>query len=115
MSAWKLYHNPRCSKSRKALEILREKGVEPELVLYLKDPPGRDEIAALVDALGGDPEVLLRKKEKVFTEKYRDRDLDREGLIDALATDPVLIERPVAVREGRAVVGRPPERVLELI
>lgn len=109
-----LYHNPRCSKSRQALALLQERGVEPEVVLYLKAPPSAAELARIVDLLGGDPQALIRKKEAIFRERYADRSLSRDEWIQALIADPILIERPIAVTRDAARIGRPPETVLEL-
>lgn len=110
----KLYHNPRCSKSRQALALLEERGVDVDVVRYLDHPPSKRELTALVKALG-DHAPLLRRKEKVFQEKHTGKDLDRAATIAAILEDPILMERPVAVVGDRAVIGRPPERVLELL
>src|SRR5690606_37077775 len=112
----KLYHNTRCSKSRGALELLREHGIEPELVYYLETPPSPSELRELLRMLGIPARDLLRKGE----EEYRalgldDESLSDDALIEAMAAHPRLIERPVFVNGGRAVVGRPPERVLEIL
>jgi arsenate reductase len=110
-----LYHNPRCSKSRAALALLREKGVEPEVVLYLETPPSREQLATLVGQLGIAPHDLIRTGEDVYKSEYKGRDLDDAGWLDALTAHPKLIERPIAVRGTRAVIGRPPENVLALL
>jgi len=110
-----LYHNPRCSKSRNALALLREKGVEPEVVLYLETPPSRDELATLIAKLGITPHALIRTGEDIYKAEYKGQSLDDDGWLDALATHPKLIERPIAVRGARAVIGRPPENVLTLL
>lgn len=110
-----LYHNPRCGKSREALALLRERGVEPQIVEYLKTPPTKAELKAIVKKLGIRPEQLLRKGEAVFKEKYQGKPLGDEQWLDAMAADPILIERPIAVAGERAVVGRPPEKVLEIL
>lgn len=111
-----LYHNPRCSKSRAALALLREHGIEPEIVEYLKAPPDRDALRRLAEYTGLRPRELLRSKEA----PYRALGLERSGLSDdevlaAIAAHPILLERPIAVAGRRAVIGRPPERVLELL
>ena len=115
-AALALYHNPRCSKSRQALALLRERGVEPELVEYLQHPPSAAELKRLLGWLGMQPAELARTGEKTW------RELGLAGaapgaVLRALAAHPILIERPIAVDagRGRAVVGRPPERVLELL
>jgi len=110
-----LYHNPRCSKSRAALALLQERGIEPRIVEYLKTPPSASQLAALVDKLGIEPEALVRKGEEEFKQRYQNRILNADEWLAALAQYPILIERPIAVRGSRAVIGRPPERVLELV
>jgi arsenate reductase len=110
-----IWANPRCSKSRGAEALLAERGVEVERVLYLEQPPTRAEIERVLSLLGtDDPRALTRTVEPL----YRELDLagaDRDQLLDALAEHPELIERPVVVRGDRAVVARPPERLLELL
>lgn len=112
-----IYHNPRCSKSRQTLSLLRERGVEPAVVEYLETPPDGDAMARLLDLLGMEPRDLMRKKEAEYKEAgLDDPTLSREALIDALVAHPRLIERPIVVRDGtRAVLGRPPERVLDIL
>jgi len=111
-----IYHNPRCSKSRQGLALLRENGVEPEIVEYLKDPPSTDELEAILRKLSMEPRELMRRKEP----EYKDLGLANEGLsrgrlIAAMVEHPRLIERPIVVAGDRAVLGRPTEKVLELI
>jgi arsenate reductase len=110
-----LYHNPRCSKSREALALLRQHGVEPRIVEYLETPPSIDELSRIVALLGIEPAALVRKGEELFNQRYRDRTLNAEQWLRALAEHPILIERPIAVRGDQAVIGRPPQRVLELL
>ena len=111
-----LYHNPRCSKSRAALELLRERGVEPELRLYLQDPPSKDELRGLLRRLGPARSGLIRTSEPEYAELGLDAAaIDDDALIAALYAHPRLLERPVFVVGTRAVIGRPPERVLELL
>lgn len=110
-----LYHNPRCSKSRAALELLRARGIEPRIVEYLKTPLSALELASLLRKLGMQPAELVRRGEEVYRERYAGRELDDAGWLAAMVEDPRLMERPVAVRGERAVLGRPPERVLELV
>ena len=109
----KIYHNPRCSKSRTTLALLQEKGIEPEVVEYLKSPPSAAELKEIVAQLGIRPAELLRKKEA--KEEGVDPALDDDALIEAMAAHPRVIERPIVVRDGKAALGRPPERVLELL
>jgi len=110
----RIYHNARCSKSRSACQLLVDQGVKLEVVEYLKTPPDRDELVALLQKLGLRAEDLVRKGEAVYKADYQGRSLDEAGWLDALLAHPILIERPIVVRGDRAVIGRPPERVLEL-
>lgn len=115
-NATRLYHNPRCSKSRGALELLRERGIEPEIVSYLEQAPTVDQLRGLLRLLGTGPRALLRIGETEYTELgLSDPALDDAALVAAMHAHPRLIERPVFVHGGRAVIGRPPERVLELL
>ena len=110
-----IYHNPRCSKSRTAKEILAQRGVEARVVEYLKDGPTRPEIEHLMVLLGiTDPRLMMRVKDDAFRELALAEASDDE-LIDAMVAHPILIERPIVVRGNRAVIGRPPERVAELL
>ncbi|MEZ5665738.1 MAG: arsenate reductase (glutaredoxin) [Burkholderiaceae bacterium] len=116
MSTLTLYHNPRCSTSRQALALLRERGTEPVIVEYLKTPPDRATLQALVKASGVPLREFLRSKE----DPYKALDLGRPGvsddeLIDAVLSHPVLLQRPIAVTAAGVRIGRPPERVLELL
>ncbi len=111
-----IYHNPKCSKSRAALALLRERGIDPEIVEYLKAPPDAPALADLLLRLGMGPRQLLRQREPVYrTRCLSDPALDDDALIAAMVADPILIERPIVVHGGRARVGRPPESVLELL
>lgn len=111
-----LYHNPRCSKSRGALELLAERGITPTIVPYLEQPPDAAGIRELLRLLGLPARSLLRTVEAEYREsKLDDPSLGEDALIDAMARHPRLIERPIFVHGGRAVIGRPPERVLELL
>lgn len=116
MSTARLYHNPKCSKSRAALALLEDRRIDVEIVRYLETPPDAAELRTLADMLGGPVRDLVRTGEA----EYRDLGLDHPTLEDgallaALAANPRLIQRPILVLGGRAVVGRPPERVLELL
>jgi arsenate reductase len=114
MSRWTIYHNPRCSKSRAALEILEKRGVSPEIVEYLKTPPSTAQIRTLVRMLGIRAEELVRKGEDLYKSKYAGKSLTEAQWIEALASDPILIERPIVVAGERAVLARPPENVIRL-
>ena len=112
----RLYHNPRCSKSRGALELLKENGIEPEIIPYLDAPPSQAQLRELLDMLGIPARELLRTGEEEYrTLGLEDPALGEDALIAAMAAHPRLIERPVFVHQGRAVIGRPPERVLGLL
>lgn len=112
----RLFHNPRCSKSRGALDLLREHGVEPEIVAYVQQPPSIEELRGLLQMLGLGPRGILRTSEPEYAELgLADASLDDEALLAAMHAHPRLIERPIFVRGHRAVIGRPPERVLELL
>ena len=111
-----IYHNPRCSKSRQTLALLREHGIEPEIVEYLKTPPDAATLRVILDELGIGARALLRRGETA----YRDEGLDDEAIpedaiIDAMLRHPILIERPIVRAGGRARIGRPPESVLEIL
>jgi len=111
-----IYHNPRCTKSRATLKLLHEHGVEPEIIEYLKTPPDSATLKRLLKQLGLKPRELLRKKEAAYKEAgLDDPDLNDEAIIAAMAEHPILIERPIVVAGNRAVLGRPPENVLELM
>ncbi|MDX1477863.1 MAG: arsenate reductase (glutaredoxin) [Saprospiraceae bacterium] len=111
----KIYHNPRCTKSRQTLALLEEKGVEPEIIEYLKDIPSQAELGRLLKALGIKAEDLIRKNEPVYKEKFKGQQLSQAEWIKAMVTYPKLIERPIVVKGNKAVIGRPPENVLELL
>lgn len=111
----RIYHNPRCSKSRGACALAAEQGQTAEIVDYLATPPSKEELRALLTKLHMRPADLVRRGEAVFKEHYAGRDLDDEAWLDALAAHPILIERPIVVRGDRAVVARPPEKLLDLL
>jgi len=109
-----IYHNPRCSKSRQTLEILKENGVEPVIVEYLTDPPSADELRRVIKMLGIAPRELMRPKEA--KEAGLDADsLTEESLIDGMIKHPAVIERPIVVSGTKAAIGRPPECVLAIL
>ncbi len=115
MSEYLIYHNPRCSKSRNTLALLRDKGIEPEICLYLENPPDKATLEKLIASLGISAAELVRRGEPAYKESGLSTQSDDSALIGAMATHPKLIERPIVVRADRAVLGRPPENVLELI
>ena len=111
-----IYHNPRCSKSRQTLELLRGRGVEPTIVEYLKDPPSAKRLGELLDLLGQEPRALMRKGEAPYKDlNLADPGLSRAALIEAMAEHPILIERPIVVKGAKAALGRPPEAVLDIL
>lgn len=109
-----IYHNPRCSKSRTTLALLKDKGIEPEIVEYLNDPPSADELKRILGMLGIGPRELMRKKEAKEA-GLDDRSLADDGLIAGMVANPIVIERPIVVSGGQARIGRPPESVLEIV
>ena len=116
MSEYCIFHNPRCSKSRQTLQLLQERGIEPEVRLYLKAPPDQAELRSLLDKLAIDARALLRRGEAEYKAmNLADSELAEDALIDAMVGAPKLIERPIVVRGERAVLGRPPENVLALL
>ena len=111
-----LYHNPRCSKSRETLQLLRDRGLEPEIVDYLKVPPSFTTLNQILHQLGLEPRQLMRTKEKEYRELgLDDPALSRQDLIKAMIAHPILIERPILLKDGRAALGRPPETVLAIL
>lgn len=110
-----IWHNPRCSKSRQTLALLEEHGVTPTVRLYLEDAPSASEVSDVVTKLGISPWDLLRRGEKVFKELGLNQQEGNEAIIEAMAQHPILIERPIVIHAGAAVLGRPPENVLGLI
>jgi len=112
---FKYYHNPRCGKSRESLAFLQEQGVEPELILYLKNPPTFDELKEVIVKLGIKPFDLIRTKEKIFKENFKGKELDDDKWIQVMVENPKLIERPIIITDKKAVIGRPKENILQLI
>jgi len=111
-----IWHNPRCSKSRETLELLKKKGVEPVIREYLKAPPSRSEVEGLLNMVGGDPTMLIRDGEAEFKAlKKKKAELTKADIVKAIAAHPVLLQRPIVVSGKRAAIGRPPEAVLPLL
>ena len=111
----KIYHNPRCSKSRSALQILEEKGVDVEIVKYLEDTPTKADLQDLLKKLGLKAEEIVRKGEQVYKDNFKGKSLNDDEWIDAFLIYPKLIERPIFINGDKAVVGRPPENVLDIL
>ena len=111
-----IYHNPRCSKSRQTLALLRERGIEPVVIEYLKSPPGERTLRNILRMLGMVPRELLRKGEKEYKALGLDNPaLSAEDLIRVVIEHPILLERPIVVADGKAALGRPPENVLKIL
>lgn len=116
MSDFTIYHNPRCSKSRQTLAILEDHNIQPEIVLYLENTPNKQKLLELTEQLNKKPREILRKTEDAYKDKgLADTTLSDDDLLDAMLAEPKLIERPIVVTGTKAVLGRPPENVLELI
>ena len=111
----KIYHNPRCRKSRETLTLILDNGKAPEIVEYLKSPPSADELRAIIDLLGISALWLNWKGEEIFKAEYKGKELSDAEWIDAMIQNPKLIQRPIVVENGKAVLGRPPENVLDLL
>ncbi len=114
--AIKIYHNPRCSKSRQTLALLQERNIEPEIVEYLKTPPRVEEIEDLLRKLGAEPREIIRSGEAEYKDAgLDDQSLSRDQLIRAIHEHPKLLQRPIVVVDDKATIGRPPEQVLEIL
>ena len=111
----KIYHNPRCSKSRQTLKLINDAKKDVEIVEYLKSPPTFQELKSVIEMLEISPEQLLRKSETVFKEKFKGKSFSDDEWINIMVEYPKLIERPIVIEGDRAVLGRPPENVLNLI
>ena len=111
-----IWHNPRCSKSRQTLELLQKKGVAPEIREYLKEPPSKAEVEALIDLVGGDPAELIRDGEAEFKALGKKKaSMTKADVAKAIAQHPILLQRPIVVAGKKAAIGRPPEAVLPLL
>jgi arsenate reductase len=117
MSDFKILHNPRCSKSRQTLQLLHDKGLEPQIIEYLKTPISADELTSIISQLGfSSPRQLMRKGEDAYKEQnLADQTLSEETLVNAMVVTPKLIERPIVIFNGKAAIGRPPESVLDIL
>lgn len=111
-----IFHNPRCSKSRQALQLLQEHGLAPQIVEYLKTPPSTEQVRHILMLLGLTPRALMRRKEPAYRAAgLDDASLSDAALIQAMVDNPILIERPIVLANGKAVLGRPPEKALEIV
>jgi len=113
--AIKIYHNPRCSKSRAALSLIQEKGVEHEVIEYLKTPPTAEELTEVLNKLGMEPQDLMRTGEAEYKEFVKGKDLNRDELIQIMVDHPKLIERPIVMNDLTAAIARPLELILPII
>ncbi|WP_248723030.1 arsenate reductase (glutaredoxin) [Seonamhaeicola sp. ML3] len=111
----KIYHNNRCSKSRMGLGLLEESGKDFEIIKYLENIPSKKELTEIIELLGISPIELVRKNEAVWKQHYKGKDLSDDEIITAMIENPKLIERPIVINEGKAVIGRPTEKILEII
>jgi arsenate reductase len=116
LSNFTIYHNPRCSKSRLTLELLKDKGIDPKVILYLETPPSEKELVLILKKLNMEARELLRKGEAEFKEQnLSDASKSEEDIIQAMVHFPKLMERPIVIYGDRAIIGRPPENVLKII
>ena len=115
MSSVTIWHNPRCSKSRNAVALLEEKGVDADIVKYLDTPPSKEELVDMLKMLGLSARELMRTKEAIYKELNLKEETDEDKLIEAMVSNPKLIERPIVIKEGKAAIGRPIENIVELI
>ena len=110
----KIYHNPRCSKSRQGLAILKDAQLEPEIIEYLKNPISFDELSEILKKLDIPAIDLVRKNEAIWKENFKNRELSEKEVIEAMVSFPKLIERPIVIKGNMAVIGRPPEKIKDL-
>ena len=116
MSEITIYHNPKCSKSRRTLALLQERGLEPQIVRYLETPPDAPTLEALLNLLGLKPRALMRRQEVSYKAlNLADEGLTEAELVEAMVANPILIERPIVTANGKAAIGRPPEQVLSIL
>ena len=111
----KIYHNPRCRKSREGLTILENSGKEFEIIKYLDNIPSEKELKEIIKLLDISPIQLVRKNEQIWKEEYKGKDLDDNKIIEAMAKNPKLIERPIVINNNKAVIGRPPEHIKTIL
>lgn len=110
----KIYHNPRCSKSRQTLELIQQAGQQIEIIDYLNQPPSEKELTTIIKLLGINAEDLVRKNEDLYKEKFKGKKITQQEWVKILIEHPKLIERPIIIKGDKAIIGRPPEKVLEL-
>ena len=110
-----IYHNPGCSKSRETLQLLQQNDKIPEIIEYLQTPPSREELIQIIKMLGITPRDLLRTTEQAYIDAKLDDSVTNDLIIDAICKFPILLQRPIVISGKRAIIGRPPSRVLEII
>ena len=115
MNNMKIYHNPRCRKSRESLQIIQESKIDFHIIEYLKNPISKSEIKILLKMLNISALDLIRKEEKIFKSRYKGKTLSEEDYINILYRYPILMQRPIIVKDNRAVLGRPPINILDLL
>lgn len=111
----KIYHNNRCRKSREGLEILENSGKEFQIIKYLEDTPSKVELKEIVELLGIKPIDLVRKNEAIWKSDFKDKNLNDDEIVDAMIKNPKLIERPIVINGNKAIIGRPPSLILDII
>ena len=109
-----ILHNPRCAKSRDTLKIIKDHGIDPEVILYLKETPTIEQLRLILSKLGLDVQSILRKGEAVYKEKFKGRSFSEDEWLKILVENPKLIERPIVIKDDKAIIGRPPEVVMQL-
>ncbi|MBW1295103.1 arsenate reductase (glutaredoxin) [Aquimarina litoralis] len=110
-----IYHNPRCSKSRQCLSILEEKKEDLQIIKYLENPLTEDELADIITLLGVEPIDLVRKNEAIWKQEFKGKQLTNEEVVKAMIDHPKLIERPIVIKNNKAIIGRPPEKVIDIL
>lgn len=111
----KIYHNPRCGKSREGLQILENSGKDFEVVKYLDEIPSKEELQDLLQKLDIEPIALVRQKEKIWIENFKGKNLSNDEIIEAMISNPILIERPIVINGNKAVIGRPPQDIEKIM
>ena len=116
MNSTRIYLNPNCTKCRLSMQLLDDKGINPEVTEYLNEPPSVDELKEILDLLSMEPRELMRQHEAPYIElNLADETLSRDALIQAMVENPILIERPIVIHNGKATIGRPPEKILDIL
>ena len=111
----KIYHNPRCGKSREGLNIVENSDQEFEIVRYLEDVPSKEELKSILKMLDIKPIDLVRQKEKIWIDNFKNKNLSDEAIIDAMIENPILIERPIVINGNKAAIGRPPQNIEKIL